>query len=74
MTWQPIATAPRDGTRVLLWCGTYATVGQFDDMAFRKRPLWLTEYWLSAEQDRKHQPTHWQALPPSPSEGEVQGG
>ncbi len=58
MTWQPIATAPRDGTRVLLWAGGLATAGVFD------RDEWITDYWGR----EYHQPTHWQPLPPAPSE------
>ncbi len=71
--WQPIDTAPRDGTRVLLWCedGVGAVIGIW--YAFKSNllpPYWATTRGLlhGSAHDREYQPTHWQPLPPAPSE------
>lgn len=62
--WQPIETAPKDGTRVLLWNDLWSdpASGHFGGRG------WESAYelgpWL-------HQPTHWTRLPKAPS---VQGG
>jgi hypothetical protein len=54
-TWQPIETAPKDGTRILLWCGSKAHtfVGQ-----------WSRGSWVGA---KYHTPTHWIPLPAPPA-------
>lgn len=71
--WQPISTAPKDGTRILLCFGGYRIeCGQWDDdrYATKPRPYWTGDWepvcgklWY-----RGNQPTHWQPLPPPPSE------
>lgn len=55
--WQPIETAPKDGTEVLAWDGSY---------------LWIVEYmtgtWLTPRDEgwmRLHV-THWMPLPEPP--------
>ena len=55
--WQPIETAPKDGTDVLVWCGgamfiAYMEVGRwfFDRTDHSVKPL----------------PTHWMPLPAPP--------
>lgn len=63
--WQPIETAPKDGTRVLLWCtvnrGVYA--GFYTTGARRRRGFWEDgEYKLA--------PSHWQPSPPPPEGAE----
>lgn len=73
--WQPIATAPKDGTRVLLWVtGPYrpgAIRGYWDPdrYAQKPRPFWTTddERTTGKTARRMHQPTHWQPLPTPPS-------
>lgn len=66
--WQPIESAPRDGTRVLVCTGP---VG-----AFKVRRYYVT-HWLSRQHDRFGNgwsfdgdgfinPTHWRPLPPPP--------
>lgn len=74
--WQPIDTAPKDGTRIMLWfaggcdsavCGEWnAVVG--DD---RRWEGWRREGEDIIE-DWQHLFTHWRPLPdaPSPQEGE----
>lgn len=66
MTWQPISTAPKDGTHILLWVGTtyrgyWAT---FSDNGAWDDPLL---YWQKADTAFSPlTPTHWQPLPPPP--------
>lgn len=67
--WQPIETAPRDKTRVLLWC----TAGRYHN------PFSVTGYFLVEQNCRSWvdtysgedlpPPTHWMPLPPPPTEG-----
>lgn len=62
MNWQPIETAPRDGTEVLVWDedGPDFFLGHWD-LSFRS---WLSDYFDEIS------PTHWMPLPPAPKEGE----
>ena len=66
--WQPMATAPKDGTPVLLWWPYWANV----------RPLvgwWQNnggwQSWEASDEDAKP-PTHWRPLP-SPPDGAQEG-
>ena len=56
--WQPIETAPRDGTEILLWEDGYI-LGS-----------WVEEYGYFADPDghlwKNRQPTHWMPLPAPP--------
>jgi hypothetical protein len=76
--WQPIETAPKDGTRVDL-CAK-AWLPAFDRFESRRFPdcVWMkgdpmcnrSPYWLNLDKD--WYPTHWiplPALPPEPSNG-----
>ena len=59
--WQPIATAPRDGTRVLCYAPS----------AEDRAAVMRNDYWWMQERGwafmRPRQPyTHWQPLPPAP--------
>lgn len=70
MQWQPIETAPRDGTRVLLygdivgpmkgdrWPDRMEVASLDDEDAGCHWPL---QYWLSMD------PTHWMPLPDPPT-------
>ena len=61
MTWQPIETAPKDGTETLLWekgFEVYA-VGYFCELA---------EKWVVFGTHWNWQPTHWMPLPEPPEE------
>ena len=72
MTWQPIETAPKDGTRVDLWGRNL--------LHFQKRGernvnvAWgpVTDWFGGKRDDWQHgrgegyQPTHWMPIPPPP--------
>lgn len=68
-TWQPIVTAPKDGTEILVFIPTYyqgkggQRVASWID--FTDKPGWYSH--LSG----KHEPTLWQPLPAAPTQ---QGG
>lgn len=68
--WRPIATAPRDGTFILLGCATWERpeLGQWS---------LPTAYWstdggsyedgeTASTSDEVDSPTYWQPLPPNP--------
>jgi len=63
--WQPIATAPRDGTDILV-CAFGATmlVVAFDNEAKNPEFPWLT---LDGPGYNKDAPTHWMPLPTPPT-------
>jgi hypothetical protein len=64
--WQPIETAPKDGTELLLYGpfvptgGTYMDIGRWTDYA--------DGFWDWSADDS--QPTHWMPLPSPPSYGQ----
>ena len=78
MTWQPIETAPLDGTTVILWWGgDYAALGSWEcfeggnedgtgwvfGWSLRDERLSLNgDGWLVYDDEPK--PTHWQPKPP----------
>jgi hypothetical protein len=75
MTWKPIATAPRDGTFVLLKGGD--TDEDNADTAENKRPIvarwwetgagwgsgWAYAHWDSDWRSFYENPTHWMEIP-----------
>ena len=61
MAWQDIATAPKDGTPILGYVPRFAYEPKCEVLA------WVAGGW--AAHDTCHEsPTHWQPLPPPPSE------
>jgi hypothetical protein len=58
--WQPIETAPRDGTEIL----TFSDRIGLGNMVL----YWADGYWREKANGLglKYEPTHWQPLPPSP--------
>lgn len=75
-TWQHIGTAPKDGTKVMLYNPmgyerTRITIGWFyeDKYAKRPRPYWTndSERLHGIRYTRENQPTHWMPLPTPPS-------
>ena len=71
--WQPIETAPKDETRILLWStmfGGRAIGGRWntDRYAKRPRPFWDTDGQLGGKDaHRVRHATHWQPLPETPA-------
>jgi hypothetical protein len=78
LAWQPIETAPKDGTPILIAGGTYAddwppganpfsgvTIASFDRMETADEFAWQGEK-QAHDVYRYHAPTHWMPLPPPP--------
>lgn len=69
MDWQPMETAPTDGTDVLLWwpfwCKGRPTIGRF---GYKNIQQWLAPEALEGDGDP---PTHWMPLPDPPVVGVV---
>jgi hypothetical protein len=62
--WQPIETAPKDGTKVLLFCNPCgAGVGLFH----LRRKLWVLGDPNELEAEDIIFPTHWMPLPEPPA-------
>lgn len=74
MKWQPIETAPKDGTTVLLyrptalrWC--VVDKGRWETQKYHSKP---SPYWSSDQklptvaEQRSWEPTHWMPLPEPP--------
>lgn len=74
MEWQPIETAAKDGSVILLanyggvWVGYFCAVYQ---SGFRPANPWhsiMLNHDHIAVQHNSHQPTHWMSLPEQPKE------
>jgi hypothetical protein len=64
--WQPIETAPKDGTKVLFWSsgtGDWPICGRWVD------PDGADFSWWGMDKSALGNPTHWMPLPAPPSEG-----
>jgi hypothetical protein len=65
--WQPIETAPKDGTWILIYkpfnlCG-------FDDSEWflgKYMVRWFDGYWCISQNQMLEYPTHWMPLPNPP--------
>ncbi|MGM5018745.1 DUF551 domain-containing protein [Tardiphaga sp. 367_B4_N1_1] len=71
--WKPIATAPRDGTRLLIFDGQAYIARWRDDACFggndENRPAWQIfdcegDEWYAVATDEA---THWMPLPAAPA-------
>lgn len=63
--WQPIDTAPKDGSPVLLWDEHGVTIGAWDEGSAsgpKYPPNWRGPYWAHVIDN----PTHWAPLPEGP--------
>ena len=60
--WQPIETAPKDGTRVIAW-GPQLMVAECE---YRRATFIDPAGWYRSNQHPRVEPTHWQPLPPAP--------
>ena len=75
MEWQPIETAPKDGTAILVFppslSGVQASIAKWDKDEYARRPK---PYWKRLDAhgrafiSREKPPTHWMPTPPPPSE------
>ena len=66
--WQPIETAPKDGTRIFLVGGVYGGlpfVGVWDAHELCPDRPWLNA--ISFTRLYEHVPTHWRPLPAAPT-------
>jgi hypothetical protein len=65
MDWQPIETAPKDGSFVL----AYNAGSMFQDMV--EETMWIVQFsggrWRIALDGQSAQPTHWMPLPAPPA-------
>ncbi len=80
MIWQPIETAPKDGTWILLcggrieygWCQEdekpSAVVAQYAGLS--KNPVWQFAWYDSGYYGKYIEPTHWMPLPKPPVDAE----
>ena len=68
LEWQPIETAPKDGTRVLLFVPPYGpSTGHYKD-----RSNWgpsASNWYAHAALNKEAEPTHWMPLPEPPKDG-----
>lgn len=67
--WQDISTAPRDGTRILVWIEPgHITVGYWltESHKAKPRPFWGHELYSSPSHARRYPPTRWMPLPAPP--------
>ena len=72
MQWQPIDTAPKDGTLILvypgLWTGKTCSIARFngDEYSNKPRPYWSRDdAYGRINVSRDKPPTHWMPLPPA---------
>lgn len=61
--WQPIDTAPRDGTHVQFWMNGEAWFGKWDVLFWK----------VFGSRDQFEQPTHWMPLPAEPAADDGRG-
>ena len=72
MTWEPIETAPLDGTQVLLWCPEFKhplKVGEYVKSEMYRNGNLISErkYWsIGSMTFDEPQPTHWMRAPDAP--------
>lgn len=71
--WQPIETAPKDGTRILALYGEDNRVDVVTWFDATSRPFWRSIATATVRGERymrKSQPLYWRPLPPPPEDGE----
>lgn len=62
MDWQPISSAPKDGTRVLCWNKEW----EAPESGCLYGPFWAANSLAADKGGWKYQPTHWMPLPEPP--------
>lgn len=67
MDWQPIETAPQNGTRVLTYGQDYGFMQWWDGTEYGSEGFWTHSDEVLADIDPSpEQPTHWMPLPEPP--------
>lgn len=74
MNWQPIETAPKDGTEIILYNGNDISIGYFASCGYDNddRYQWIVfdadifPGMLNGWPNNEHGPTHWMPLPEPP--------
>ena len=71
--WQPIETAPKDGTVIRVWTGEYQCDAWFgnDDFSKDEEPQWFTgdgDGWSAGYYYTPCEPIKWMPLPDPPKE------
>jgi hypothetical protein len=64
--WRPIDTAPKDGTKVLLWWPHWSEIPMVGECRYQK---WRANDAIE-DSSTTIGPTHWQPLPPPPAGSE----
>lgn len=65
--WQPIETAPKDGSELLLYHRAWGTLrGKWRDTGLEFGEQWTGVYMMPGL-TAKDQPTHWMPLPDPPT-------
>ncbi len=69
--WQPIETAPRDGTEILAW-GSLSREQHLAIVVWQKLTSLDGWWWVCQDAENygwsNYKPTHWQTLPDPPKE------
>lgn len=71
--WQPFATAPEDGTEIIVWredSGVFTAKFYSADSVFDDVDLAENCWFAGGEDLTFHLPTLWMPLPPEPTEDE----
>lgn len=66
--WQPIETAPKDGTDIFLWIPDGREIplpGRWEPLIRSRKVKWILDDGMFLE-DRYPLPTHWMPLPDPP--------
>ena len=68
MNWLPIDTAPRDGSKIILWWAGASRIGHYVNNSRTSVPWsgWRVpsmEFW-----PRSQDPTHWMPMPEGPKQ------
>ena len=66
--WQPIETAPKDGTAILLWWPYWSSSRAIVGWWAPRQPDLGWSAWESSYQGNCPGPTHWMPLPEPPTE------
>ena len=72
MDWQPIESAPKDGTEIIAWGVFNEDYGYTDRKESWTGIRWQINGWVTTKPTARHfngfTPSHWMALPEPPQE------